>query len=113
LDNVRAALLRAQLPLLDENIRRWNERYSVLSDGFAAIPGIHVPARAQHEDYVGSSVQFQAQALGAARIPAFVNACADRGVEIKWFGADEPAGFTSRFDSWEYLGPARALAPAR
>ena len=30
LDNLRAAILRAQLPLLDDNIRRWNERYHVL-----------------------------------------------------------------------------------
>ncbi|MGB0927087.1 MAG: DegT/DnrJ/EryC1/StrS family aminotransferase [Pikeienuella sp.] len=109
LDNMRAALLRAQLPLLDDNIRRWNERYSVLCDGFAAIEGIRVPPRAQHEDYVGSSIQFQAQALGPARIPEFIAACAARGVELKWFGADEPAGFTSRFDSWEYLGPAPDL----
>lgn len=113
LDNMRATLLRAQLPLLDENIQRWNERYSILADGFAAIPGMYVPARAQHEDYVGSSVQFQAHALGPARIPTFVDACADRGVEIKWFGADEPAGFTSRFDSWEYLGPAQDLPNTR
>ena len=113
LDNMRAALLRAQLPLLEDNIRRWNERYSVLADGFAAIAGIHVPERAQHEDYVGSSIQFQAHALGPARIPEFIAACAARGVELKWFGADEPIGFTSRYDSWEYLGRAQDLPQTR
>ena len=30
--------------------------------------------------------------------------CAARGLDIKWFGADEPKAFTSRYDSWEYLG---------
>ena len=113
LDNMRAALLRTQLPLLEDNIRRWNERYSVLADGFAAIAGIHIPGRAQHEDYVGSSIQFQAHALGPARIPEFIAACAARGVELKWFGADEPAGFTSRYDSWEYLGRAQDLPQTR
>lgn len=113
LDNMRAALLRAQLPVLDDNIRRWNERYSVLSAGFAAIPGFYVPKRAQHEDYVGSSIQFQARGIPPQLIPAFIGSCAKQGVEIKWFGAAEPVGFTSRFDSWEYLGPAQDLPRTR
>ena len=24
------------------------------------------------------------------------------GVELKWFGAEEPVAFTSRYDSWKY-----------
>jgi len=103
MDNMRAAILRAQLPALEENIKRWNERYSVLADGVRAIDGIHVPNRAQHEAYVGSSFQFQARAIGPSRIPRFIEACKQRGVEIKWFGADEPVAFTSRYDSWQYF----------
>ncbi|MEM9843870.1 MAG: aminotransferase, partial [Pseudomonadota bacterium] len=34
--------------------------------------------------------------------------CAARGVELKWFGADEPKGFTSRYDSWRYA-PSSAM----
>ena len=30
-------------------------------------------------------------------------ACAARGVELKWFGDDEPKAFTSRYDSWKYI----------
>lgn len=104
MDNLRAALLRAQLPELDENIWRWNARYSVLSEGFAKIPGVHVPPRAQHEAYVGSSFQFHADGVGPERIPDLVAASAKRGVDIKWFGADQPHAFTSRYDSWKYLG---------
>ena len=103
MDNARAALVRHQLPLLDENIRRWNARYSVLATGLSKIAGVHLPERHQHEEYVGSSIQFQARGLGPKRIPAFVNGCAERGVDIKWFGADVPHAFTSRFDSWRYL----------
>ena len=29
--------------------------------------------------------------------------CAERGVELKWFGSEEPIGFTSRYDSWTYV----------
>ena len=32
---------------------------------------------------------------------------------MKWFGADEPAAFTSRYDSWRFLGPAQALPRTR
>ena len=39
----------------------------------------------------------------------FVAACGARGVEIKWFGAAEPSGFTSRYDSWRYLGERQPL----
>ena len=32
-----------------------------------------------------------------------MSACAKRGVELKWFGDDEPKAFTSRYDSWRYI----------
>ena len=104
MDNLRAAILRAQLPLLDGNIRRWNERWSVLAEGFAQIPGVDVPERAQHEAFVGSSFQFHATDVGPERILEFVRRCGARGVDVKWFGADQPQAFTSRYDSWKYLG---------
>ena len=111
LDNLRAALLRAQLPGLAENVRRWNERYAVLSDGFAGLAGVIVPPRAQHEAYVGSSFQFHV--TGTDNVPDLLRRCAARGVEIKWFGADQPQAFTSRFDSWEYLGDQPDLPQTR
>jgi hypothetical protein len=39
-----------------------------------------------------------------ADIPAVISRLANRGVELKWFGDDEPKAFTSRYDSWRYLG---------
>lgn len=113
LDNLRAAILRAQLPELDGNVARWNTRYAVLRDGFSTIPGIHVPPRSQHEFYVGSSFQFQISGLPPADIPSLIVACGRRGVEIKWFGGEEPVGFTSRYDSWRYLGDVPDLPATR
>lgn len=104
LDNMRAALLRHQLPLLDENVKRWNSRYSIMSDGLAKVDGIIVPKRHQHEEYVGSSFQFQITDMNDEQILDYLARCAKRGVEIKWFGAAEPSAFTSRYDSWKYLG---------
>ena len=109
MDNLRAAILRPQLQQLDENRARWNARYRVLEQGLRQINSIHVPERAPVEDYVGSSIQFRPEALGADGIPTFVDRCASRGVEIKWFGDPEPKAFTSRFDSWRYLSPSAEL----
>ncbi|MEM9331908.1 MAG: aminotransferase class I/II-fold pyridoxal phosphate-dependent enzyme [Pseudomonadota bacterium] len=104
MDNLRAALLRGQLKRLDENIHRWNERYRTLENGLKASSNLYLPERLQHEAYVGSSIQFQPIGIKPQDIPELVRRCLDRGVEIKWFGADEPVAFTSRYDSWQYFG---------
>ena len=103
MDNLRAALIRVQLADLDRQIARWNDRYRVLETGLRAINSLRLPERSPKEDYVGSSIQFQAEALAADAIPAFIARCAERGVELKWFGEEEPRAFTSRYDSWRYI----------
>lgn len=109
MDNLRAAILRAQLPLLDDNIARWNALYRILETHFRNAPGIVIPERQQHEFFVGSSIQFRPEHLPKQSIPDFVSRCGNRGVELKWFGEDEPRGFTSRYDSWKYLGEQEML----
>ena len=109
MDNLRAAILRAQLPLLDKNIERWNDRYRVMENGMRDHAAVAVVDRPQHEFFVGSSFQFHADGVGPERIPQFVTACSKRGVDVKWFGAAEPTAFTSRYDSWKYLGEVDPL----
>ena len=103
LDNVRAALIRGQLGDLDHRIERWNRRYRLLETGLRRIEGVDMPRRAAFELYVGSSIQFRAAGLPAEGLPDLVAGCAARGVELKWFGEEEPRAFTSRYDSWRYL----------
>ncbi len=103
MDNLRAAIIRAQLPYLDSNIERWNQLYDRLFAKLSQIDGIDIPMRRQAEFYVGSSIQFRVSALPQDRIAAFLAGCASRGVELKWFGADTPNAFTSRYDSWRYI----------
>ena len=101
MDNLRAALLRAQLPLLEENIARWNARYGALENGLRGKTDlIDVKTMPEEEFHIGSSFQFHYK----GQAEAFIQRCADRGVELKWFGAKVPAGFTSKYDSWHYLG---------
>lgn len=109
MDNLRAAILRPQLARLDDSIVRWNQRYRALEDALRGVPGIRVPERLADEAFVGSSIQVQITDREPARIPDLVGRCAARGVELKWFGDPEPNAFTSRYDSWRYLGDAPPL----
>ncbi len=108
MDNMRAAILRGQLLGLDENVRRWNGRYQMLERTLRSSSLIEVSERAQHEEYVGSSIQFKPR-LEKAGFDVLVDRCAARGVDVKWFGGDEPKAFTSRYDSWRYLGEQAPL----
>lgn len=109
MDNLRAAVVRSQITNLDANCERWNERYRVLEDGLRANSEITIPARSNSEHYVGSSIQFRIERLSKDQLLSFVDACARRGLDLKWFGEDEPRGFTSRYDSWKYLGEVQKL----
>lgn len=102
MDNLRAAILRPQLARLDEQCGRWNDRYRTVEKGLRDTPGLRVIERAEKERFVGSSIQFLLLDWPGAAIGEVLARCQARGVELKWFGAAEPAGFTSRYDSWRY-----------
>ena len=106
MDNLRAALLRPQLAALPEQVRRWNERYRVVEDGLRDTPGLTVVERHEKETYVGSSLQFLLLDWAPELVQEALARCADRGVELKWFGGAEPVAFTSRYDSWRYAESA-------
>ena len=58
MDQIRAAMLRAQLPILEKNLDRWNSLYDRLHARLSAMDGVIIPKRKQDEFYVGSSIQF-------------------------------------------------------
>jgi dTDP-4-amino-4,6-dideoxygalactose transaminase len=109
MDNMRAALLRAQLPDLPGKIDAWNRRYAILEAAITRTQGLAPIPRPTSEAYVGSSIQFQAISLQPAQIPDLLARLAARGVEVKWFGEADPRGFTSRYDSWRYLADIAPL----
>ncbi|WP_276562525.1 DegT/DnrJ/EryC1/StrS family aminotransferase [Hoeflea prorocentri] len=107
MDNLRAAILRPQITGLDANIARWNERYRALEEQLAQTPGVYVPHRPDQEGIVGSSFQFLFPGVSAQSAQTLVSDALSLGVELKWFGAERPVGFTSRHQSWQYLEPAQ------
>ncbi len=102
MDNLRAAILRPQLARLEDQCAAWNARYRVVEAGLRDTPGLTVIERPEEEGYVMSSFQFLLLDWAEGEVQAVLRRCADRGVELKWFGGAEPQGFTSRYDSWRY-----------
>jgi dTDP-4-amino-4,6-dideoxygalactose transaminase len=105
MDNLRAAILRPQLRLLEERRLRWLVLYRVLEAGLQDVPGLRLTVRDQGEELVGSSFQFLLPGWEGARVQMLVARCLARGVELKWFGAVEPVAFTSRYSHWAYANP--------
>jgi len=103
MDNLRAAILRPQLNLLDKNRERWNARYRAVAAALQDIDGLILPFRPAVETYVGSSIQFLAEGLDTRNVQDFITRCQARGVEIKWFGGVKPVAYTSRHNSWRYM----------
>lgn len=97
-----AAVARPQLPLLPARAATWNDRYGRLAAGLEDDPLIVVPNRDTREGFVASSIQFGVPTLSRDAISAWIERVGERGVVVKWFGRDEPVGFTSRSDHWQY-----------
>ena len=102
MDNLRAAILRPQLRNLAGQAKKWNARYRAVEAGLMETPGLRLIKRPVNEQFVASSFQFLLLDWTAEAVKEVISRCAQRGVELKWFGAAEPAGFTSRYDSWKY-----------
>ncbi|MBL8324545.1 MAG: DegT/DnrJ/EryC1/StrS aminotransferase family protein [Rubrivivax sp.] len=111
--NLPAALARPQLgAVLRERCERWNQRYHWLAEAMQGIAHVHLPRRDGKEQFVASSLQFSVVGLESTRIAAFISACGERGLHVKWFGAEAPAGFTSVWAHWQYMGAPQQLANA-
>jgi dTDP-4-amino-4,6-dideoxygalactose transaminase len=103
MDNLRAAILRPQLINLETNIVRWNKRYKVIERELIKAGGFEVPSRLKEERYVGSSIQFRIPNISEKDAKSFIKKNKEFGVELKWFGNDNPIGFTSNHKSWKYI----------
>lgn len=103
MDNVRAAMLLAQMENLDRNLLRWNERYDAMHESISASNRLALPTPVNGSVRIGSSLQFRAPWLDANGCRDFMNRCAKLGVELKWFGDPTPVAFTSQHSSWHYV----------
>jgi dTDP-4-amino-4,6-dideoxygalactose transaminase len=108
MSNLAAALLRPQIALLEERALRWNRIHAQLAQALASTPGVRLPRRDPREAFVASSIQFSLD-LAPPRMQEFLAQCNLRGLHLKWFGVEEPVGFTSNFGHWHYLARPPAI----
>ncbi len=106
MDNLRAAILRPQLAILPDRVRRWARLHDAMEAGLRHVSGVHLIRRDPGLERVGSSFQFVMPEKRGDWIADFVTRCAARGVELKWFGASRAQGFTSSHRNWAYAGRA-------
>jgi hypothetical protein len=67
------------------------------------LSGLVLRHRPDQESFVGSSIQFRLPGIDAAAARTFIADAKALGVELKWFGNDDPVGFTSNHNSWRYV----------
>ncbi|MCV6593285.1 MAG: aminotransferase class I/II-fold pyridoxal phosphate-dependent enzyme [Silicimonas sp.] len=105
MDHLRAAILRPQLADLPAQVARWDALHAAMEEGLGNLGRLKLIARDPKLVRVGSSFQFRLPEHAPGEIAEFVARCAARGVELKWFGADRAAGFTSTYRNWAYAEP--------
>ena len=103
MDALRAAILRPQLALLEDNVARWNARYGVVETALRADARLTTIALPPQELHVGSSIQFRLPDFTPDQCRALLTAAQARGVVLKWFGNADPVDFTSAHQSWRYV----------
>lgn len=112
MQNLSAAVIRPQLPLVPERVVRGRENHDHVAAALNRSPWLEVPPPLAPESRAPDSIQFNltgdwtdAQARG------FEEAAKSRGVMVHVFGLS--AGNARAFWNWEFLGPAPDLPQTR
>ena len=112
MQNLSAAVIRPQLPLVAERVAKGRAGHDRVADRLTACKHFAVPAALPGEDRAPDSIQFNltgdwtdAQAL------RFQAAVKDHGISVQVFGLSE--GNARAFWNWEFLGPAPDLPKTR
>ncbi|MGL4727737.1 MAG: DegT/DnrJ/EryC1/StrS family aminotransferase [Bosea sp. (in: a-proteobacteria)] len=105
-----AAMLRPQLQELPRRVARWNAIHNRIAAGLAGAQHIWVPPRDGGQEFSATSLQFLVRGVSREAMPMFLALAKDRGLPIKWFGADQQVGFTSAPRHWAYVGEQGPLS---
>lgn len=99
MSNLSAAVLRPQLPELDEKIAAYNEMYATLEDLFEDIEHVETPTVLDEVSRVGDSFQFNLVGMTSGEVQEFLDNSRDLGIEMQVFGHSDNARY---FRNWKY-----------
>ena len=104
MDEIRAAILRPQLLDLETRCAEWTRRYRIIEQELRNCRHLGLFERHPKEQFVGSSILFSLKNAVSHQLDSFLKSCGNRGIALAWFGAPEPSGYTSRHNSWQFIG---------
>ncbi|MFZ9199996.1 MAG: DegT/DnrJ/EryC1/StrS family aminotransferase [Paracoccaceae bacterium] len=112
MQNLSAAVIRPQLPLVADRVAKGRAGHDRVADVLNACAHLTVPAALAPEDRAPDSIQFNlAGDWSDAQALAFQAEAKKRGVSVQVFGLSE--GNARAFWNWEFLGPAPDLPRTR
>jgi dTDP-4-amino-4,6-dideoxygalactose transaminase len=112
MQNLSAAVIRPQLPLVAERVAKGRAGHDRVADVLNACAHLTVPAALAPEDRAPDSIQFNlAGDWSDAQALAFQAEAKKRGISVQVFGLSE--GNARAFWNWEFLGPAPDLPRTR
>ncbi len=111
LSNLSAAVIRPQIPLLRERVRRGLANHDYVAERLAASPWIEVPAPLPPETRAPDSLQFNLVGMDDSEVRAFMDAAAARGVGVQVFGLHEDNA--RAFWNWQFLPDPGPLPKTR
>jgi hypothetical protein len=94
----------SEVMALEREYAAWQgARYDRVAGHSRGHEAIALPNRPEVEGYVGSSIQFMIPDIAGKTAERLIATAAAVGVELKWFGAAVPVGFTPAHQSWRYM----------
>jgi len=99
MNNLTAAILRPQIPILEERISAYNKKYKQLTNILAPVNNIDIPKSLKPVTRVCDSLQFNLINLTIKQANEFVQQTSDRGVKIQLFDHKDNSRY---FKNWHY-----------
>ncbi len=112
MQNLSAAVIRAQIPLIDERVRAGRANHDHVAALLNASPWIEVPPALPPEDRAPDSLQFLLRGFDTdAEARAFQAAAEQRGVSVQVFGLSRDNA--RAFWNWQFLDDLPELPKTR
>lgn len=112
MQNLSAAVIRAQIPLIDERVRAGRANHDHVAALLNASPWIEVPPALPQEDRAPDSLQFLLRGFDTdAEARAFQAAAERRGVSVQVFGLSRDNA--RAFWNWQFLDDLPELPKTR
>jgi dTDP-4-amino-4,6-dideoxygalactose transaminase len=101
LNNLSAVLIRPQLGVLSDRVRRGRRNHDFVAARLNSSRHIDVPPPLEGEERAPDSIQFNLKGLDTTAIHTFVAAAAQAGIKVQVFG--QSADNARAFWNWQFL----------